>query len=67
MKILNFPFWKSRDNSCQQAPEEPFKPSALVITCYARDIEKYGQPMDSGLPEYFRKVADYYESKGDVK
>lgn len=62
-KILQFPSWLMRDNSVQQSPPEVFKPSASVIHGYAKDIERYGQPMDSGLPAYFRKVAAYYEDQ----
>lgn len=64
MSILNFPWWKQSDHSCQQAPEAPFKPSASVIRAYAQDIEKHGRPLDSGLPAYFRKCANYYEIEG---
>jgi len=63
IKILQFPRWLTRDNSVQQSPPEQFKPSATVIRHYALDIEKYGQPMDSDLPSYFRKVAAYYEEQ----
>lgn len=52
-------------NECSQSPIEPFKPSAFVIAAYAKDIEKYGHPMDSDLPAYFRKCADYYEALND--
>lgn len=60
-KILQFPSWLKRDASVTQSPLEVFKPSATVIRGYAKDIEKYGCPLDSGLPSYFRKVADYYD------
>lgn len=63
MSIINFPKWLLPDRSVQQSPPEPFKPSATVIAGYAKDIEKYGQPLDSGLPSYFRKCADFYESE----
>lgn len=63
MNILKFPSWLLRDNSVQQAPEIPFKPEPSVIRRYAQDIERYGTPLDSGLPSYFREVADYYEKK----
>jgi len=63
-KILQFPNWLNRcGNSVQQSPPEVFRPSASVIHGYAKDIERYGQPMDSDLPAYFRKVADYYENQ----
>lgn len=67
MKILQFPNWfNRRDDSVSQAPPEPFKPSPTVIRAYAKDIEKHGEPLDSGLPDYFRKVADYYEARDIV-
>lgn len=58
MKLLNFPFWKTRD---EKGPYIPFEPSVNVIRRYAADIEKHGMPLDSGLPAYFRKCADYFE------
>lgn len=61
MSILNFPWWKQRDHSCQQAPEKPFTPSPSVIRSYANDIEKHGKPLDSDFSAYFRKCADYYK------
>ena len=64
MKILRFPTWLCRDSSVTQSPPEQFKPSSSVIIGYGKDIEKYGTPLDSGLPAYFRKVADYYEKQG---
>lgn len=63
MSILNFPWWRTRSTDAQVAPIKPFKPSASVIRGYAADIEKYGRPLDSGLPDYFRKCAEYFEIK----
>lgn len=61
MGILNFPWWKTRNDSAQQGPDISFEPSVNVIRRYAADIEKHGMPLDSGLPAYFRKCADYFE------
>lgn len=67
MSILNFPWWRTRCDDVHQAPEEPLVPSASVIRGYAQDIEKHGRPLDSGLPNYFRKCADYYEIEDGSK
>ena len=63
MKILQFPQWMKRDPSVQQSPHQPFKPSPSVIRGYAKDIEKYGEPMDSDFSNYFRKCAEYYAER----
>lgn len=62
-KILRMIRGIGGDDSVSQSPPQEFKPDPVVIVAYARDIEKYGFPLDSGLPSYFRKVADYYEEK----
>lgn len=50
-------------NRVQQSPAEPFKPRPDVLRAYAKDIERYGQPMDSDLAPYLRKTAEYLEEK----
>lgn len=62
MKVLQFPKWLTRDNSVQSKPPEPFIPSVSVIMGYAKDIEKHGWPLDSDMPNYFRKCAAYFEN-----
>lgn len=63
MSILNFPWWRSRSDDVQEGPIQPFIPSASVIRGYAQDIEQHGRSLDSGLPDYFRRCADYYEAE----
>lgn len=52
---------KGERMSVQQKIEtdtEKFRRVPSVLESYARDIEKYGRPLDSGLPALLRFVAE---------
>lgn len=48
-------------DSAQQSPSHVWKPNSDVLRGYAKDIERYGKPMDSDLAPYLRKLASYLE------
>lgn len=43
--------------------DERFLRAPSVLEAYARDIDKYGKPMDSGLGPYLRFVAKMIEER----
>ncbi len=51
----------------QQGPaetaEEKMKYMHKVLRAYAKDIRKYGKPLDSGLPNVLDFVAEQIEKK----
>lgn len=41
-----------------ETTEERLRRAPKVLEAYAKDIEKYGRPLDSGLPGLLRFVAE---------